>query len=166
MYWESALSLSAEVGIGIAGFASIFAALSRRNPEVWGATERLSFSVLLAASGSAVFAGILPLILLTMGLSETSCWTIASVLLGSWLVTVATVRFRQASRTGADLPLAAPIMTICFGAMLFANAAAVHRPGLYVLAVGFQLLFGFLAFVSLLRTTTSAATRSDGPGDD
>ena len=71
MYWESALSSAAEIGIGIAGFSGIFAAISRRNFNGWSAAHSVLLDVLLAASVGAIFASLLPFLLFEIGLAPS-----------------------------------------------------------------------------------------------
>ena len=155
MHWASMLVVSAEVGIGIAGFAGIFAAVARRTPEHWGATSALTLRVLLSASGAAIFASLLPFVLLEAGLPEGTVWSFASALFGIWTVGVLTVRLREHYRALGTAPPPAAITRYAIAAatavLLVVNAALLHAPWPYRAAVYCNLLLAFLAFVRLLR---------------
>ena len=155
MLWESALTVTAEVGIGIAGFSGLFAAIARRSPENWGATEQVSLEVLLLASGSAIFASLLPFLLLEAGISSSACWAIGSTLYGSWLAGILVMRARQRGSLD-DGPLHWELLVRyavgCAVVILHVtNSVIIQSPWPYMVGIYFQLLVSFLAFRQLLH---------------
>jgi hypothetical protein len=154
MLWESALTTTAEVGIGIAGFSGIFAAVARRNPANWGAREQVSLEVLLLASGSAIFASLLPFLLLESGIGNSSCWAISSAVYGSWQGGVLAKRASQGLRLGTWPPhgemLAVYVVGIAVVILHATNAVLIQAPWPYMVGIYFQLLVSFLAFRQLL----------------
>jgi uncharacterized membrane protein len=155
MLWESALTVTAEVGIGIAGFSGLFAAVARRSPENWGATEQVSLEILLLASGSAIFASLLPFLLLESGIRDSSSWAISSAVYGSWLGGILVMRARQRLRldTGPlkGEALARYVFGIAVVVLHATNLVFVQSPWPYMVGIYFQLLVSFLAFSRLLR---------------
>ena len=152
MHWETALSVTAEVAIGIAGFSAVFAAVARRSPNAWHSAEALLLSILLGASASAVFASLVPFLLLDAGLSPSATWT-ASALFGAWLLGVVALRVRQGERLRAGTVgrRAGAFITAAMAAFVLINAASLQTSWPYVLAVYWQLAVAFTAFLMLLR---------------
>ena len=155
MLWESALTVTAEVGIGIAGFSGLFAAVARRNPENWGGTEQVSLEILLLASGSAIFASLLPFLLLEAGINSSACWAIGSALYGSWQAGILVMRARQ--RRGLDTgplhgeSLARYVVGSAVVVLHAINSVFIQSPWPYMVGIYFQLLVSFLAFRQLLH---------------
>ncbi|MGH0029280.1 MAG: hypothetical protein ACQGVC_05790 [Myxococcota bacterium] len=158
MHWETALSTTAEVAIGIAGFSAVFAAVARRSPNAWHSTEALALSILLLASASAVFASLLPFLLLDAGLSASSMWSAASALYGVWLLGIVSLRVRQGERLRAATAArrASALVTMAMAAFVLFNAASLRSSWPYVLAVYWQLFVAFSAFLMLLRGASSS----------
>ena len=144
MHWETALSVTAEVAIGIAGFSAVFAAVARRSPNAWHSAEALLLSILLGASASAVFASLVPFLLLD---------ATASALFGAWLLGVVALRVRQGERLRAGTVgrRAGAFITAAMAAFVLINAASLQTSWPYVLAVYWQLAVAFTAFLMLLR---------------
>ena len=107
---------------------------------------------------SAVFASLLPFLLLDAGLSASSTWTTASVLYGAWLLGIISLRVRQGERlrAGTVARRAGALITVAMAAFVFINAAALQTSWPYVLAVYWQLFVAFTAFLMLLRGASSA----------
>ncbi len=158
MHWETALSTTAEVAVGIAGFSAVFAAVARRSPNAWHSTEALALSILLMASASAVFASLLPFLLLAAGFSASSTWTAASALYGVWLLGIILLRIRQGEHLGAGTATrrATAVITAAMGTLVLFNAASLHSSWPYLLAVYWQLFVAFTAFLMLLRGASDA----------
>ncbi len=158
MYWEAALSTTAEVAIGIAGFSAVFAAVARRSPNAWHSQEALSLSILLAASASAVFASLAPFLLLDAGFSAESTWATASALYGVWLLGIILLRMRQGVRLGVATAAsrATALATLAIAFLMLINTASLHSSWPYVLAVYWQLFVAFTAFLTLLRGASAA----------
>ena len=155
MYWDSALSTAAEVGIGIAGFSAIFAAVSRRDPERWGSNQQIAFNVLLVASGAAIFACLMPFLLLSAGLSGGTPWAITSAVYGPWLIWIVTVRLRQQRQAGISLSWVVPVSYLS-GAIVTVNVFYPTAPWPYLIGVYWQLFVAFRSFLILMRGTVRA----------
>ena len=155
MLWESALTVTAEVGIGIAGFSGLFAAVARRSPENWGGKEQVSLEILLLASGSAIFASLLPFLLLESGINSSACWAIGSALYGSWQggVLIMRVRQRRSLDTGPldGESLARYVVGSVVVVLHATNSLFIQSPWPYMVGIYFQLLVSFLAFRGLLH---------------
>ena len=151
MHWESALTTAAEVGIGIAGFSGVFVAIARRNSGEWSPPQALALEVLLVASGAAIFASLLPFLLLEIGLSPSSTWAAASLVYGLWLPGIAAFRLRQTTRAGASNRSWMVLVTASVAALVLANAAWFRTSSPYMAAVYWQLFVAFHSFVFLLR---------------
>ena len=93
MEGADALGLIAEVGIAIAGFAGVVAALrapgGRLTPY-----EALRISSLLGLSGTAVLLALVPGALQFAGLMETRIWTSSSLAMIVFLATMTFAQFR------------------------------------------------------------------------
>jgi len=77
MEGADALGLIAEIGIAIAGFAGVIAAL-RAQGGTMGTYEAMRIGTLLGWSVSAVLAALLPFALHFAGLAEATIWTLSS----------------------------------------------------------------------------------------
>ena len=75
-----ALSILAEVAIGIAGFSGIVAVFGRRSSGHWSTAERVRLSGLLVQSFTALFFSVAPLILFSIPISEPTVWKSLSLL--------------------------------------------------------------------------------------
>ena len=155
MLWESALTVTAEVGIGIAGFSGLFAAIARRSPENWGAAEQVTLEILLLGSGSAIFASLLPFLLLEAGLDTSACWAIGSALYGTWQAGILVMRTRQ-SRSLDTGPIHGDMRALLVAGSAIVvlhatNAVFIQSPWPYMVGIYFQLLLSFLAFRRLLH---------------
>jgi len=154
MPWESALTATAEVGIGIAGFSGLFAAIARRSPESWGPREQVTLEVLVLASGTAIFASLLPFLLLESGVRGRSCWAIGSAAYGAWQAGVVAMRIRQSLRMGTwPLPPSALASLFIAGVVVVLhgiNVFLVQAPWPFMVGVYHQLLVAFVAFRQLL----------------
>lgn len=157
MLWENALSLSAEVAIGLAGFASIFAAVLRRNPEIWGSSESLGFSILLSTAGGSLFASLVPFVAFAARLSEPTIWTLVSLGFSLYLAVITVVRVHSARHSGAGLPVWAPVVSTGFVVLLVLNAALWHQFWPYLATIVWQLFGSFFVFVRLIGSIRRTA---------
>jgi hypothetical protein len=155
MLWESALTVTAEVGIGIAGFSGLFAAVARRGPENWGGKEQVSLEILLLASGSAIFASLLPFLLLESGISSSACWAIGSALYGSWQGGVLIMRVRQRRSLDTGPLDGGSLSRYVVGSVVVVlhatNSLFIQSSWPYMVGIYFQLIVSFLAFRRLLH---------------
>ena len=154
MYWETALSSSIEVAIGIAGFSGIIAVFGRKPGEKWAIDDVLRLQMLLTASAIAALFSFLPFVLSDTDLNDAAVWRIGSGLQILWFVSISTFRLRQASLVKASpnfgmTRIMFPFFIVCTLLQL-ANAFVYATAWLYVVGVIYQLAVGFGAFVSLL----------------
>lgn len=80
------LSLLAELATAIAGFSGIVAVFGRRSAGRWRPAERARLVGLLYTSLVAALFSVLPLVLLSVPVSEPTCWRVLSPLLAASLV--------------------------------------------------------------------------------
>ncbi len=81
MAYENALSTLAEVAIAIAGFSGIVAVFGRRSSGHWSPAERDRLIGLLVMSFTALLFCVVPFVLLSIPVSESTCWRSLSLLL-------------------------------------------------------------------------------------
>ena len=148
MYWESVLSSAIEVGIGIAGFSGIVAAISRRSAEEWSAVERIRLNSLLGSSLSAVFLAFLPFILLSAGVPIVLTWQISSAVLGLVLAIVFLIRFGQFKTVGPQIPRLDAAMFLC---MAVGNIS-LQIANIMVIGADWPFLIGVLGYLGIAAT--------------
>jgi len=149
MYWESALSSTAQVGIGLAGFAGVVAAL-RSGRDSWSEADQLNLQVLLGASGWAILFSLIPFALLDV-LPTRIAWNIMSSIYALVFVGISTFRiiqYRQGKISGG-LARRVLIGTGPMAILLLTNGVLVGSAWLYVAVIIWQLINAFLAFVRL-----------------
>ena len=83
MAYADALSTLAEVAIAIAGFSGIVSVFGRRSSGHWSPAERARLIGLLVMSFTAVFFSVVPFVLLSIPVSESTCWRSLSLLLAA-----------------------------------------------------------------------------------
>jgi len=81
--YADALSTLAEVAIAIAGFSGIVSVFGRRSSGHWSPAERARLIGLLVMSFTAVFFSVVPFVLLSIPVSESTCWRSLSLLLAA-----------------------------------------------------------------------------------
>ncbi len=81
MAYENALSTLAEVAIAIAGFSGIVSVFGRRSSGHWSPAERSRLFGLLIMSFTALLFCVVPFVLLSIPVSESTCWRSLSLLL-------------------------------------------------------------------------------------
>ena len=81
MDYQNALSTLAEVAIAITGFAGVVAVFGRRSSGHWSVVEQARLVALLGLSLAALLFCVLPFVVLSIPVSESSCWRSLSVLL-------------------------------------------------------------------------------------
>jgi len=157
MYWESALSLSVEVSIGIAGFSGVIAVLKSGQAKLTE-EERVAFEVLMGASGWTMLFGILPLVLAD-SISGDSIWRVCSALYAvSWIV-IAVSRLVEYQRGRISRAVALPIVIVAtlITSLLLANTVWLGAYWLYLAVIILQLANAFVMFYRLLRSMWSDA---------
>ena len=150
---ESVLTSVIEVGIGIAGFSGIVAALSRTRSD-WPEVARVYFSILLLMSISQVAFAFLPMLLATTGFAEEHMWRISSVVWLAWSGAILIVRITQFRRTGSSATpaMGATLLGFVVGFSLqTANVVYFNTAWPYLTTIVGGLLIAFSFFVQLLR---------------
>ena len=157
MYWESALSSTAQVGIGLAGFSGVVAAL-RSGRDSWSESDQLNLQVLLGASGWSILFSLIPLALLDVLPSRIS-WNILSCIYFVVFVGISVFRIIQYRRGGISKGLMRRVLigTTPIAILLLANGVFVGAAWPYVVVAISQLVSAFLAFVRLLRVSGDGA---------
>jgi hypothetical protein len=79
--YEDALSTLAQIAIAIAGFSGIVSVFGRRSVGDWSVAERNRLLALLIVSLTVLLFCLLPLVLLSIPVSESTCWRSLSLLL-------------------------------------------------------------------------------------
>ena len=153
---DDKLATFAEIGVAIAGFSGIVAAIGRDAYETWSPARRRLMSLLLETSGLTVAFSILPLILGELQLSETTLWRASSALFAAAHAYHVTLINRRG--TSADVPvskLRSKILLVVVP-VLAAQVISVFAGGLvalkfvYMLALGWHVVGGALSFSILL----------------
>ncbi len=81
---QSVLVLAAELGVGIAGFSSIAAALGSRTSSAQREVRRAQVVLLVGASLAVSFFAYLPMVLALALPESLSFWRVASTLYAAW----------------------------------------------------------------------------------
>jgi hypothetical protein len=77
---DDKLATFAEIGVAIAGFSGIVAALGRDSYEAWSPSRQRLMTLLLETAGLCVFFSITPLVLGELTVSEPVLWRISAAL--------------------------------------------------------------------------------------
>ena len=151
MYWESALSSTVEVGIGLVGFSGIIAAL-RAGRGTWSEADRLSLQILLGASGWAILFSLIPFVALDF-LPSGVAWNVLSFVYAAVFVSIASFRLLEfRSRNLSKQAVARIVLATGSAALvLVANGCLLGAAWIYVCVVIWQLWNAFRSFVQLLQ---------------
>ena len=150
VYWESMLTLSGEIGIGIAGFSSVIVTLAISGDEEWHFTRRTNLNMLLISSGYAIFFSILPFYLLEVGLDLSITWAVSSgsfFLIASGTLIYRLVRQSRAFGKSDSWMLLMTLFNLCISAT---NVFVWQVAWPLLTVVYWQLIISFLIFTSLL----------------
>jgi hypothetical protein len=101
--YQNALSTLAEVAIAITGFAGVVAVFGRRSSGHWSVFERTRLVALLGCSLAALLFCVLPFVVLSIPVSESSCWRSLSVLLAG-VLTVFTAQVARVAIPALRVP--------------------------------------------------------------
>jgi hypothetical protein len=151
MYWETALSASVGVAVGLAGFSGIIAAL-RSGGGTRSENDRVNLEALLGASGFAILFSLLPFVVLEF-LPPRIAWKTLSFVYAGIFVLIPIVRlaeFRRGVLSGRITGRIA-LATLPMIAVLMVNGWWLGVAWPYVVIVLAQLVRAFLSFVLLLR---------------
>lgn len=151
----------AEVAVALTGFTGIVAILGRRAGGEWSPLELLRLRMLLETSLGVVFLSLIPVLLLTLRISQGSLWRVSNALQGLIHLGGAIVLFLRVSRLEPSqwtpeerwlTVLFAPLSLLIVAGQ---GAAALgllpdHGPFVYLLGLIYLLALAALHFVLLL----------------
>ena len=156
---ESFLTSSAEVGIGIAGFAGIAVVLGHRGQGTWTRQDIDRMRLLLRASFAAVLLSLLPLALFSTTLSERILWTVASSIYTVFVIAATFTDIREIRRAIADSierPKRASTYFVAISSISISlnlvNVAFLQTAWPYLFALLGSLTFAFIQFVRILHS--------------
>lgn len=159
---EQALQTIAEVGVALAGFASLVAVFRRRREEAWGPRALAGLRFMIELSLCAVLFALLPFCLAALGLGEARTWAVSCLALaGAYVVLLQLnlsrsreiaaqgVRHRQPIQATGGLVLGALLAVLL--ALSALDLWVPRGPSIFLLAL-FALIVGvanqFLNFVA------------------
>jgi Na+-transporting NADH:ubiquinone oxidoreductase subunit NqrD len=134
MEGEGLLLAFAQIGVIVAGFAGVAASLR----QVWTASERVQFQILVVASLAIMFFALLPPILFYVMRDAQVSVRLASAGYGLYVAQIMTRRVRAFRR--ARTPLRIYLSTIVFGStvallLMLLNVAFFGSPGVHALGL-------------------------------
>jgi hypothetical protein len=158
--YQNALSTLAEVAIAITGFAGVVAVFGGRSSGHWSVFEQTRLVVLLGCSLAALLFCVLPFVVLSIPVSESSCWRSLSVLLAGVLavftaqvarVAIEALRVPRSERE-VSLLLSAIFLTgdLLAIILLLANAFSLGVVWPYLAAIIWLLAMAAMIFVRLV----------------
>ena len=149
---ESFLSSIVEIGIGIAGFAGIIAAIRAQRLTSWPTEQRLRLQILFFASAAAIMFALLPAFLIETGLPEAAVWRTGSAGMILWLVLAIGFRYRQASQAGVNMPIPRVMVMLAATSLVLQvyNIAVPATAWPYLFGVTMLIINGFSMFLLLL----------------
>jgi len=158
--YQNALSTLAEVAIAITGSAGVVAVFGRRSSGQWSVLERARLVALLGLSLAALLFCVLPFVVLSIPVSESSCWRSLSVLLAVALtvftaqvvrVAVEALRVPRSERE-VSLLLSAIFLTgdLLVIPLLLANAFSLGVVWPYLAAIIWVLARAAMIFVRMV----------------
>ncbi len=151
MSGESFLSGVVEIGIGLAGFAGIIAAVRQRDVSTWDPDQRVLLQMLFTACAAAIFFSLLPFLLGETSLDRESTWRVGSAGLSAWFLIMPYVRYRQSRRMGTHYPIARGLLVVLPVILVLQIANTFYGVGWpYLVGILGILANGFLTFLALL----------------
>jgi hypothetical protein len=151
----------AEVAVALTGFTGIVAVLGRRAGGEWSPLELLRLRMLLETSLGVLFLSLLPVLLLTLRLSQETVWRVSNALQGVVHLGGALVLYLRVSRlapsqwpseerwlTAALAPVSLAILSVQSGAVF--GLLSSYEFFVYLLGLVYLLALAALHFVLLL----------------
>ena len=137
MEGADALGLIAEIGIAIAGFAGVIAALRAPGGRI-GAYAAMRIGGLLGQSATLVLVALLPFVLHYAGLTSSKVWALSSSAMAMFMLLIMLVSLRIFRRVAPaevedrspGVRLIGPILiafTSAIGLLQVANVALIHQ---------------------------------------
>ncbi len=159
MEGADALGLIAEVGIAVAGFAGVIAALRAPGGRI-GAYAAFRIGVLLGLSASAVLLSLLPSALHFAGISGPGIWTLSSSVMVVLIVTIFLGSVRAYARLATEgeegppgLRFFAPFIVATYAsivALQVANATFQHQLWPFYLGLVLMTALSLVVFAYIL----------------
>ena len=151
MSGESFLSGVVEIGIGLAGFAGIIAAVRQRDVSNWDPDQRVLLQMLFSACAGAIFFSLLPFLLGETGLDREAVWRVGSGCLTAWFIVLPYVRYRQSRDLGVEYPVARGIVMLLPLLLILEISNTFYGAGWpYLVGILGILANGFATFLALL----------------
>jgi hypothetical protein len=149
---EPFLSSVIEIGIGMAGFAGIIAAIRQREVSTWDPHHRVLLQMLFTAAAAAIFFSLLPTLLAESGLPVVTTWRVGSIALITWFIGAPAYRLYQARQPGVRFVIARGViaMVVPIILLLSANVAFFCTSWPYLVGILGILVNGFVTFLALL----------------
>jgi hypothetical protein len=165
---QSTLSIAAEVGIGVAGFASIATAVLSRARADEFEVRWVQVRTLLVTSLAVVVLSYLPMALGASSLSEESIWFFGSGVYATWVLVTLLVYLggyrTLRSQPGHKRFLANLVLLLALTSLTLNgfNIAFIRDDWPYLAALGCGILVTFSQFVSLVRSFWDSDEQNDG----
>lgn len=150
------LSTFAEVGVAIAGFSGVVAALGRNSFDSWPLAKRRIMALLLETSGLVVAFSIVPLVLEELQFSERVLWRTSAGLYVAAHLGHAVILARRGTRLVSHLTLvrarwyAAAVPVLLLQGVSVVVGGLVLLKSVYLLALTWHVLGSAVAFAILL----------------
>jgi hypothetical protein len=166
--YENALSTLAEIAIAIAGFSGIVSVFGRRSVGPWSVADRNRLLALVIVSLTALLFSVLPFVLLSIPVSESTCWQSLS-----FLLVIPTVMFavpmipianeaRRVQRNEREVSLAISVIFICGDLLaivvLLINGLLLGVVWPYLAALIWCLARAAISFVRLIIVSIGGGT--------
>jgi hypothetical protein len=152
----SALIAVAEIAVAVAGFSGVATALGQRTDETfWSAGQRARFFDLLVHSGIALFASLIPLVMMYR-VGPDWDWLWSSVIWAFFAcigITLGFLRGRSLPRPSGLERFVTPFVLVSFSGLMILqiyNALAMRAFWPYLAALVGNLGFAFIQFMRLI----------------
>jgi hypothetical protein len=164
---ESFLTTSAEIGIGIAGFAGIASVLGYEGRDGWTPQNIIRMRILLRASFGAVLLSLLPIALASTEMSDKLLWGRSSAIYAAWTayILLAGLYGLRGGFTSTE-PVETSYVVFLVGALLaiitlnVTNLVLLQTAWPYLFSLLLTLTIAFVQFVRLLRGLWQRASES------
>ena len=147
----------AELGLGLAGFAGVAAALGGRSRE-YGSTDLIRLMILFYCAGSVVAGSLAIFTLASYGLEDTTNYLIISGALALFFVAAVAPLWLASYRNVSDPKSGAPTWVLIVGTVFFVIVEALYVLNLFkggesgplISAFSLSLVYGLWMFTRLM----------------
>lgn len=149
---ETFFSSVVEIGIGIAGFAGIIAAVRQRDVSTWDPHQRVLLQMLFTACAAAIVFSLFPSVLREGGFVEATTWRIGSAAQIAWFIGAPAFRIYQTRQPGVRFVIARGVVLLAIPLvfLLTANLFLLCASWPYLLGIAAILVNAFVTFLTLL----------------